>query len=534
MSNNQSGSGDANVVPVNFVRQENLKHPLLRLHPDDQVGVALRAMKAGEKVEVPGVPALQLSEAIPKGHKVALSSLANGDRVLKYAQLIGYASGDIAPGDHIHTHNLEFRNTEQVYEFSVDRRDYSADAAKETRERTFNGYKRADGRVGTRNYIAVISSVNCSATAARYIAAHFDDAKLQDFPNIDGVVAFTHATGCGLADSGDGFDNLQRVFKGYAIHPNVAAVLIVGLGCEVSQVQTLVKEYGLERGPLLQTMNIQTTGGHRKTVERGVSLLQSMLEAANESQRQPCPVSELTLALQCGGSDAWSGITANPALGKAADLLIAAGGTAVLAETPEVYGAEHLLTRRAIDEATGKKLIERIAWWENYVERNSGSMDNNPSPGNKLGGLTTILEKSLGAVAKGGSTTLNGVYRYAEKIDRKGFVFMDTPGYDPASITGEVAGGCNLVAFTTGRGSTYGCKPAPSIKIATNTEMYEHMRDDMDINAGRVVTDGASIDEVGTEIFDYLIEIASGKESLSEGQGIGDNEFIPWQIGATM
>lgn len=530
MSDKKSASSNDNVVPVNFVRQDDVKQPLLRLHPDDQVGVALRGLKAGEKVEVAGLPELQLPEAIPKGHKVALTPLESGERVLKYAQLIGYASGDIAPGDHIHTHNLEFRNTDQVYEFSVDRRTPD----NHTGARTFDGYKRADGRVGTRNYIAVISSVNCSATAARYIAAHFDDQQLQDYPNIDGVVAFTHATGCGLADSGDGFDNLQRVFKGYAIHPNVAAVLIVGLGCEVSQIQTLVKEYGLERGPLLQTMNIQTTGGHRKTVERGVSLLQSMLVAANESQRESCPVSELTLALQCGGSDAWSGITANPALGKAADLLIAAGGTAVLAETPEVYGAEHLLTRRAVDEATGKKLIERIAWWEDYVERNSGSMDNNPSPGNKLGGLTTILEKSLGAVAKGGSTTLNGVYRYAEKIDRKGFVFMDTPGYDPASITGEVAGGCNLVAFTTGRGSTYGCKPAPSIKIATNSEMYEHMRDDMDINAGRVVTEGASIDEVGEEIFDYLIEIASGRESLSEAQGIGDNEFIPWQVGATM
>ncbi len=530
MSNKQSDAANDNVVAVNFVRQENLKQPVLRLHPDDQVGVALRSLKAGEQIEIPGLSPLQMSDAIPKGHKVALSSISDGDRVLKYAQLIGYAKGEISPGDHVHTHNLEFRNTDQVYEFSVDRRAADHDIT----GRTFNGYKRADGRVGTRNYIAVISSVNCSATAARYIAAHFDDEQLQEYPNIDGVVAFTHATGCGLADSGDGFDNLQRVFKGYAVHPNVAAVLIVGLGCEVSQVQTLVKEYGLERGPLLQTMNIQTTGGHRKTVERGVSLLQSMLPIANEARREPCAISELTLALQCGGSDAWSGITANPALGKAADLLIAAGGTAVLAETPEVYGAEHLLTRRAIDEATGQKLLERIAWWEDYVERNSGSMDNNPSPGNKLGGLTTILEKSLGAVAKGGSTTLNGVYRYAEKIDRKGFVFMDTPGYDPASITGEVAGGCNLVAFTTGRGSTYGCKPAPSIKIATNTEMYEHMRDDMDVNAGRVVTDGAGIDEVGQEIFDYLVDIASGKKSLSEGQGIGDNEFIPWQIGATM
>lgn len=521
---------DSNVVALNFVPADDPKNPVLRLHDDDHVGVALRALKPEEQFDGVASTTLKIAESIPKGHKVSLQALTKGDRVTKYAQLIGYASSDIAAGEHIHTHNLEFRNTEQVYEFSTDRRSADLDVG----NRTFDGFKRANGRVGTRNYIAVISSVNCSATAARYIAAHFDDKALRDYPNIDGVVAFTHATGCGLADSGDGFDNLQRVFNGYAIHPNVAAVLIVGLGCEVSQIQTLVKEYGLQQGPQLQTMNIQTTGGHRKTVERGVSLLQDMLPAANEFRREACSVSELTLALQCGGSDAWSGITANPALGKAADRLVAAGGTAVLAETPEVYGAEHLLTRRAVDEATGKKLIERIGWWEDYVERNSGSMDNNPSPGNKLGGLTTILEKSLGAVAKGGSTTLNGVYRYAEAIDRKGFVFMDTPGYDPASITGEVAGGCNLVAFTTGRGSTYGCKPAPSIKIATNTDMYEHMRDDMDINAGRIVTEGASIDEVGEEIFDYLIEIASGRPSLSEGQGIGDNEFIPWQIGATM
>jgi len=528
-----SGNGESNVTTVNFVKPDDPKKPLLRLHADDDVGVALRALRAGEEVTAAQGDAVTVAEDIPKGHKIALTALATGARVQKYAQLIGYASVDIGPGQHVHTHNLEFRNTDQVYQFATEsgRSDYQSNTADTD---TFEGFRREDGRVGTRNYIAVISSVNCSASAAKYIAAYFDDARLATYDNIDGVVAFTHATGCGLADSGDGFDNLQRVFKGYAIHPNVAAVLIVGLGCEVSQIQTLVKEYGLERGPLLATMNIQTTGGHRKTVDKGIELLEGMLPAANQCKREACPVSALTLALQCGGSDAWSGITANPALGVAADLLVAAGGTAVLAETPEVYGAEHLLTRRAIDEQTGQKLIERIAWWEDYVERNSGSMDNNPSPGNKLGGLTTILEKSLGAVAKGGSSRLTGVYRYAEQIDRKGFVFMDTPGYDPASITGEVAGGCNLVAFTTGRGSTYGCKPSPSIKIATNTDMYDHMQDDMDINAGKIVSDGASVEEVGQEIFSYLVNIASGKPSLSEAQGIGDNEFIPWQIGATM
>jgi len=518
------------VIPVNFVKPDSPGQAVVVLNESDDVAVALRALKPGEEIALPDGRALKVAGAVPKGHKVALKVIAKGTGVKKYAQLIGFASTEIDSGEHIHTHNLEFRNTDQSYDFSVDKREPPTAVGAET----FKGFVRQDGRVGTRNYIAVISSVNCSATAARFIADHFSADRLANYKNIDGVVAFTHATGCGLADSGDGFDNLQRVFKGYAVHPNVGAVLIVGLGCEVSQVQSLVKEYGLERGPLMETMNIQTTGGHRKTIEHGIGVIESMLPLVNACEREDAPVSKLTLALQCGGSDAWSGITANPALGYAADLLVARGGTAVLAETPEVYGAEHLLTRRARDPEIGKTLIERIRWWEDYVSRNSGSMDNNPSPGNKLGGLTTILEKSLGAVAKGGSTTLNAVYRYAEPINETGFVFMDTPGYDPASITGEVAGGSNLVAFTTGRGSTYGCKPAPSIKIATNTEMYEKMQEDMDINAGRIVSDGDSIEVIGREIYDYLIAVASGHESLSESQGIGDNEFIPWQIGATM
>ena len=366
------------------------------------------------------------------------------------------------------------------------------------------------------------------------IANAFDESILAEYPNIDGVVGLSHSTGCGLADSGDGYDNLQRVIWGYAQHPNVGGVLLVGLGCEVNQVSTLIENSKLERGPLLRTMNIQSVGGHKKTIEAGVARIKEMLPQVNDVKRQDCPASDLMLALQCGGSDAWSGITANPALGYASDLLVKNGGTAVIAETPEVYGAEHLLTRRATDEAIGKKLIERIQWWEKHVQMNGGSMDNNPSPGNKLGGLTTILEKSLGAVAKGGTTRLNGVYRYAERVESNGFVFMDSPGYDPASITGEVAGGCNLVAFTTGRGSTYGCKPSPCIKIATNTEMYDRMQDDMDINAGKIVTEGASIEAVGQEIFNLLLAVASGQKPLSEQHGLGDHEFIPWQIGATM
>ena len=501
--------------------------PYIVLNASDNVGTAVRRISTGETHDD-----IAATTDIPKGHKMALKEIAVGEPLRKYAQIIGYATEAIAPGDHVHVHNTGFRNTDHNYDYSVDAAEVTPIPIEE--RATFMGYRRANGRVGTRNYIGVLTSVNCSATAARAIATHFTPDKLEAYPNVDGVVAFVHGTGCGMADDGEGYQNLQRVLWGFARHPNMAAVLLVGLGCEVNQIDFLLEAYGIERGPKFQTMNIQNMGGLRKTVEKGIERVWEMLPAANDVQRVPCPASELMLALQCGGSDAWSGITANPALGHAADLLVRHGGTAVLAETPEVYGAEHLLTRRAVDEATGKKLVERILWWEDYVERNHGSLDNNPSPGNKRGGLTTILEKSLGAVAKGGTTPLAGVYKYAENVDRSGFVFMDSPGYDPASVTGEIAGGCNIVAFTTGRGSAFGSKPAPSIKICSNSDTYNRMPEDMDINAGRIVDEGASITEVGEEIFQRLLDVASGKESLSESQGLGDFEFVPWQIGATM
>ena len=388
--------------------------------------------------------------------------------------------------------------------------------------------------MGTRNYIGILTSVNCSASAARYIANSVSPQLLQRYPNVDGVVALTHSTGCGMADSGDGYANLQRVLWGFAQHPNFAGILMVGLGCEVNQIDFLLDAYGLERGPKFQTMTLQDTGGTKKTVAHGLELIEEMLPEASASKREPVSVSELTLALQCGGSDAYSGMTANPALGAAATLLVRNGGTAVLAETPEIYGAEHLLTRRAVNREVGEKLVERIRWWEDYCKRNGGEMNNNPSPGNKAGGLTTILEKSLGAAAKGGVTNLCGVYNYAERIDTRGFVFMDSPGYDPCSITGQVASGSNIVTFTTGRGSCYGCKPAPSLKLATNTSMFNHMEEDMDINCGEVLDEDLSIEEMGERIFEKIIKTASGEPTKSEELGIGDNEFVPWQIGATM
>ena len=497
----------------------------VRLDAADNVVTAIRPLEAGAEVEQ-----VRTTSLIPRGHKIATAPITAGARVIKYNQLIGYAAHNIAPGDHVHTHNVAFRNTDQAYEFSTDLRPVPPAAELDT----FMGYRRASGAVGTRNYIAVLTSVNCSATAARKIAAFFTPEVMAPYPNVDGVVAFVHGTGCGMAGDGEGFEALQRVMWGYARHPNCAGVVMVGLGCEMNQIDWLLEAHGIQKGPLFQAMNIQDVAGLRRTVEVGIEKVAAMLPLANEAVREPCPASEITLALQCGGSDAWSGITANPALGHASDLLVAQGAKTVLAETPEIYGAEHLLTRRAVDAATGEKLVGLIRWWEDYCARNKGSMDNNPSPGNKQGGLTTILEKSLGAAAKGGTSPLTGVYKYAEPVRTPGFAFMDSPGYDPASVTGQIASGANVVVFTTGRGSAFGSKPSPTIKIATNSDLARKMAEDMDIDAGRILTGEASVEEVGREIYARVLAVASGAQSLSEAQGLGDHEFVPWQIGAVM
>ena len=499
----------------------------IRLDPADNVVTATRTLEAGTAVDDVVTTAI-----IPRNHKLASREIKAGEAVRKYAQVIGYATELIVAGGHVHTHNVEFRNTEEDYEISTDLR--PAVPVAEAARDSFMGFRRENGRVGTRNYIGILTSVNCSATAARMIASAFGPEEMARYPNVDGVVAFVHGTGCGMAGQGEGFEALQRVMWGYARNPNHGGVLMVGLGCEMNQIDWLLEAYGLKQGPLFKTMNIQDSMGLAKTVETGIAMVREMLPEVNKATRESCPASELMVALQCGGSDALSGVTANPALGYACDLLVAQGGTGVLAETPEIYGAEHLLIRRAIDNATGKRLIGLIDWWQDYTARNHGSMDNNPSPGNKKGGLTTILEKSLGAASKGGTTPLTGVFKYAEPVTARGFTFMDSPGYDPASVTGQIASGCNLVTFTTGRGSAFGSKPSPCIKIATNTEMYERLMSDMDINAGAMLTEGQSLEEKGREIYDMLLKVASGNPSKSEAQGLGDYEFVPWQIGATM
>ncbi|MEK9722550.1 MAG: altronate dehydratase family protein [Rhodospirillaceae bacterium] len=503
----------------------------IRLDPADNVAVALDALAIGDTESSAGVAA---TAAVPAGHKMAVEAIPTGEPVRKFNQIIGFASADIAPGEHVHVHNCAFQGFERDYAYGVDAKPTAF--VPDAERATFQGYRRANGRVGTRNYIGILSSVNCSATVIKQMADRLTySGVLDQYPNIDGVVAFAHGSGCGMDMAGEGFANLQRVMHGFAGHPNFGAVVMVGLGCEVFQISMFKETFSLEEGKTFLTLVMQEMGGSRKTIESGVQQIEAMLPHVNDVQRETVSASELTVALQCGGSDGYSGITANPAMGAAADLLVRHGGTAILAETPEIYGAEHLLTRRAASREVGEKLVERIKWWENYTAMHGGVMDNNPSPGNKAGGLTTILEKSLGAAAKGGTTNLNGVFRYAEPIGKaKGFLFMDSPGYDPCSITGEVASGANLVCFSTGRGSAFGFKPAPSVKLATNTAMYVKLEEDMDINCGPVVDEGRTIEDMGAEIFRYWLDCASGAPSKSEALGYGDHEFVPWQVGTVM
>ena len=507
-------------------------NPFIRLHAADDVLIARSQLVGGALAENVTVRGL-----IPAGHKVAVRAIAVGEPVRRYNQIIGFASKPIAAGEHVHTHNLWMG--EEKGSFA---RDYAVGADVKTpaprKHASFLGYQRADGRVATRNYIGILSSVNCSATAARAIADQFsrqtNPAALANFPNVDGVVALTHGTGCGMDTEGNGMQVLQRTLAGYATHANFAGVLVVGLGCEANQINAWLATSSLREGETLQVFNIQDTGGTKKTVEKGVALVKKMLPVANAIQRTPCSAEHITIGLQCGGSDGYSGISANPALGRAVDLLVQHGGSAILSETPEIYGAEHLLTRRAVRPDIAEKLIARIKWWEHYTEINDGEMNNNPSPGNKAGGLTTILEKSLGAVAKGGTSNLEAVYEYAEPVTAKGFVYMDTPGYDPVSATGQVAGGANIICFTTGRGSAYGCAPSPSLKLATNSNLWRKQEDDMDINCGEIVDGTASVEEMGQRIFEMVLACASGSPSKSEQHGYGQNEFVPWQLGAVM
>src|SRR5262245_34420535 len=511
-----------------------LSQVAVHLRPEDNVAVAARRLDPGLEIQHNG-SRLTVGGRVGLGHKLAVRPIRKGEPVYKYGQVIGFASSDIAPGEHVHVHNVAADAFERDYAFC---RDCPPPPAPPATQRTFQGYDRADGRYGTRNYLAIISTVNCSASTSKYIAEKIRlSGILSQYPNVDGVLPITHKAGCAMQYDGPDHNQLDRTLAGFAKHPNVAAYLLVGLGCETGQAIHLVENQGLiqlngsKKKPTVLT--IQECGGIGKTVDAGVRAVAELLPQVNDVRRTPLTADKIILGTNCGGSDGNSGVTANPALGAASDLLVAQGGTSIIGETPEIYGAEHLLTRRAVSRAVGEKLVERIKWWEWYTGIFGAEINNNPSPGNKEGGLTTIYEKSLGAIAKGGSTALVDVVGYAEPVKAKGFVVMDTPGYDPVSMTGIVAGGANVLVFTTGRGSVFGCKPAPSIKIATNTPLYQHMLDDMDIDAG-VILGGTPVEEVGRQIFEEILAVASGKKTKSELGGVGEEEFAPWSIGPTL
>lgn len=504
--------------------------PIL-LHPADDVAVVGVDTPEGTTLSVNGVT-VRTTREIPSGHKVALSAIPEGAPVRKYGEIIGYAIAPIAPGDHVHVDNLVYRPVDRDYHFPTALRP-APPAPMPTR--TFDGFLRPNGRVGTRNSIGLLTTVNCSASVSRFIAAEVERrGLLRDYPMIDGVVALVHTSGCAMPTAGEGFEILRRTLLGYANHPNFGGLLLLSLGCETNELQGLMEDPRFAVVVPHQALVIQEQGGTRETVAAGLEALTAMMPRVNDVHRQPVPASQLIVGMECGGSDAWSGIAANPVVGAASDLVVAQGGTAAFAETPEIYGAEHLLAARARTPEVAARLLDRIRWWEAYAAANAGTIDSNPAPGNRAGGITTILEKSLGAIAKGGTSDLVDVVEYAEPMIGPGLVFMDTPGYDPVSVTGLVAGGAQVICFTTGRGSVFGCKPVPSIKIASNSPMYQRMRDDMDVNAGRVVDGTATVDAVGAELFELILEVASGREPLSEELGIGQDEFAPWPLGAVM
>ena len=503
-------------------------HSTIVLGDKDNVAIAVKSISKDDSI---GELGLSARADIPKGHKIAKRAIPNGEAIFKYGQIIGRSTIDISAGEHVHTHNIEFTDHKLGYEFSTEIQNISNVEINEE----FLGYHRDDGTVGTRNYIGILTSVNCSGSVAKFVAEEAEKSGLlKRYKNVDGVVPIVHGSGCGMANSGEGYDLLFRTLSGYARNPNFAAILLIGLGCEVMEINDLVGKSRLKSKETFRYMTIQNEGGTSRTIERGISTLKELLKYADQCERKPASVSKLTIGLQCGGSDGYSGITANPALGVASDILVQNGGTSILSETPEIYGAEHLLTRRALTEEIGKKLLDRISWWETYTARNGGEMNNNPSPGNKRGGLTTILEKSLGAVAKGGVSPLAGVFEYGEKINTHGFVYMDSPGYDPCSVTGQIASGANIIVFTTGRGSVSGYKPTPCIKLSTNTSMYRRMSGDMDLDCGDIIEEGVNLEEKGKQIFEQIVRVASGQKTKSEELGFGGLEFVPWQIGAVM
>ncbi|NIE73297.1 altronate dehydratase [Pantoea sp. Ap-967] len=519
-------SATESVASPQALGQKAVKSPFIRLDSRDNVVVARVAVQPG--TPVPSEQLVTLHE-VPAGHKIAAIAIKRGEPILKYNTVIGYAAEDVVPGTWLHSHNINFDEVVKDYRFGLDYK--ATERVPAERQAMFQGIVRSDGRVATRNYIGVYCVSHRAASVARQVAAWFTPERLAAYPNVDGVVPYVHEQGAAMERSGEPMEYLHRVLSGYIVHPNNAGGVLIALGEEDNDLDYFMRAHSLEEGGQLKTLVMQDLGGSKRTLEAGIAAVQAMLPHANQVRREPVSAEHIVVGLQCGGSDGFSGLSANPALGAAMELLIANGGTAILSETSEIFGVEHTLTARAVTPAVGQKLVDRINWWLRYNEGKDTQINGRVSPGNNAGGLANVLEKSLGGAKKGGNAPLMEVYQYAERVNARGLVFMDTPGYDPVAATGQIAGGANLICFTTGRGSCFGSVPAPTVKLASNTPMYERMVGDMDINCGVIIDGEATIAQMGEIIFQQVLQHASGLPTKSEALGVGINEFVPWPLG---
>lgn len=488
---------------------------LLQLHPDDNVAVATSDLSCGDVVEICGQK-LVIQQPIPKGHKVALVPIPKDGAVKKYGQIIGQATESISPGQQVHVHNLiSLRGsgiTAKPMQFSWAPKFRLLRAP---RSAWFWGYRRPNGRVGIRNHVLVMAAVHCSNGVVERIG--------KAEPK---VIALPHIYGC--SQLGEDLARTKQVISAYLSHPNVASTLLIGLGCESLPTCEIAEELR-SCGYSVECLLIQEAGGSRRAVEHGVRIVRNMLLHAEKEERVRCPVSELVVGLECGGSDAWSGVTANPAVGRVADILVTLNGTVILSEVTEFIGAEHLLISRAVSAEISSEILEAVHRRERVAQEMGANLRGaQPSPGNMAGGLTTIEEKSLGAILKGGTSPIREFLRYGERPSQKGLVIMDTSGNDLESVTAMVAGGAQLILFTTGRGTPVGNPIAPVIKIASNCEVFDRLRDDFDFNAGDILI-GESVVSVGNRLFQEMLKVASGK--LTAAERWGHKEFAIEPLG---
>ena len=502
----------------------------IQVSPRDNVAVAKRALARGDRVVLPDGDSVAIRGTVTPGHRFATRPIPASELVLQYGQPIGTSKG-MAVGDPISHDNM---GDEVPFdrELPADLHHPETELLPEGERACFAGFRRPDGRVGTRNWVLIVPTSMCASHEAAQIAtvAEFTLWSREKFPHVDGVVALPHNKGCGSSE-GSNLEVMLRTLANYAGHPNVGAVLFMDLGCEKTNLE-LLRSYLGDRGGLgwdkpVAWLGIQEAGGTQAAIQRGLAAIEGMLPEANATAREECSAADLVLGVKCGGSDGFSGLSANPALGHCSDLVVRSGGTVLITEIPEFCGAEHLFARRARNAEVGRQVFEAVDWYADYASKFGTVLAENPSPGNVAGGLLNITIKSLGAMAKAGTTRVEGVTGYAEPPRGRGLHLMQGPGYDQESTPGLVGAGCNAVIFTTGRGTTIGNAIAPVIKLASNTPVFQRMGDDLDLNAGTIIDGTETIPEVGQRVFDHLVELASG-ETLARAEVNKHREFQFW------